>query len=191
MLRAQNCEAYVNAAFLFKFNSNCIESARLCFGGINSQFIHANDTELLLRGKNLYTNETLRIAIKVLENEIKPDEIMPDASPQYRQKLAISLFYKFVLSTCNENLIKPEYRSGANILKRPLSKGTQVYDTNKDEYPLTEPIVKYDGLAQVSGTAQYTNDVTHRHNQLWAAFVPATKVHCKIGKIDATEALVN
>lgn len=190
MLRAQNSEAYVNAAFLFRFNPNGVESARMCFGGINPQFIHAIDTETLLRGKNLYTNETLQLAIKVLRNELKPDEVMPDACPEYRRNLAISLFYKFVLSTCNEKLIKPENKTGANILERPLSKGTQVFETNKDEYPLTEPIVKNDGLVQVSGIAEYANDIQQQSDQLWAAFVPATKVHYKIGSIDASEALV-
>lgn len=189
-LRAQNCVAYVNAAFLFKFNLNIIASARMCFGGINPKFIHASDTETFLNGKNLHTNETLQIAIKVLKNELKPDQAMLDASPEYRRQLAISLFYKFVLSTCNENLIQPEHKSGANILQRPLSSGTQIYDTRKDEYPLTEPIVKYDGMAQVSGAAKYTNDVPHLHKELWAAFVVATKVRYKIGKIDATKALV-
>lgn len=115
---------------------------------------------------------------------------MTDASPEYRRRLAISLFYKFVLSTCNENLIRPEHRSGANILRRPLSSGKQTYDTQKNEYPLTEPIVKNDGVAQVSGAAKYTNDVPHFKDELWAAFVTAKKVHYKIGNIDASEALV-
>lgn len=192
-LRAQNCQAYVNAAFLFKFKSNAVnivESARMCFGGINAKFIHAIDTELFLRGKNLYVNETLQIAIRVLKNELKPDQVLPDASVEYRKLLAISLFYKFVLNTSNKNVIKPEHRSGAELLQRPLSSGTQTYDTQKDKFPITEPVVKNDGLAQISGVAKYSNDMQHYYNELWAAFVPATKVCYKIGSIDASEALV-
>lgn len=162
----------------------------MCFGGINPNFIHASDTETFLRGKTLHTNETLQIAIKVLKNELKPDDVMPDASSNYRKQLAISLFYKFVLSTCNGNRVRPEHRSGAQILQRPLSSGIQIYDTQKDEYPLTEPIVRYEGLSQVSGAAKYTNDIPHIHNQVWAAFVCATKVHSRIGKIDESKALV-
>lgn len=100
--------------------------------GIDPKFVHASDTEAFLRRKKLYTNDTLLVAIKVLQNEIIPDETLSDASPAYRKLLAVSLFYKFVLNTSAEQNVKPEYRSGANILKRPLSSGTQTFETKKE-----------------------------------------------------------
>lgn len=190
MPRAQNAHAYVNAAFLFKFNGDVVESARICFGGINPLFIHATNTEKSLQGKNLYTNETLQSAISYLNNEIDPDWVLPDASPEYRKNLAISLFYKAVLNTAPSDKIKPENKSGGDILERPLSSGMQIFDTYKDKYPLTQPVPKYEGLIQVSGEAQYANDIPQLDNELWAAFVPATRVRAKIGKIDASDALV-
>ncbi|KAJ6648665.1 Xanthine dehydrogenase [Pseudolycoriella hygida] len=190
MIRAQNAHAYVNGGILVKFNSNIVESARVCFGGINPKFVHAEDTQTFLRGRNLHTNETLKLAVNVLKNELHPDDVLPEASPAYRKRLAVSLFYRFVLSTCNESYIKPEFRSGANVLQRPLSKGTQSYDSDKDQFPLTESILKYEGIAQVSGAATYSNDIPTYPNELWAAFVPATKVHSKLGKIDASDALI-
>lgn len=191
MPRAQNAHAYVNAAFLFKFNGEVVESSRICFGGIDPSFIHATNTEKSLQGKNLYTNETLQSAISYLNSELNPDWILPDASPEYRKNLAISLFYKFVLNTAPEDKVKPEHRTGGEILQRTLSSGTQMFDTYKDKFPLTQPVPKYEGLIQVSGEAQYANDIPQLDNELWAAFVPANKVRAKIGKIDASEALVN
>ncbi len=191
MPRAQNAHAYVNAAILFKFNGDIVESARICFGGIDPTFIHASKTEKSLEGKNLYTNETLQSAISYLNNELQPDWILPDASPEYRKNLAISLFYKFVLNTAPEDKVKPEHKTGGEILQRPLSSGMQMFDTYEDKFPLTQPVPKYEGLIQVSGEAQYANDIPLLDNELYAAFVPASKVHAKIGKIDASEALVN
>lgn len=191
MPRAQNAHAYVNASFLFKFNGDIVESARICFGGIDPAFIHATSTEKSLQGKSLFTNETLQSAISYLNNEINPDCVLPDASPEYRKNLAISLFYKFVLNTAPEDKVKPEHRTGGEILQRPLSSGMQMFDTYKDKFPLTQPVPKYEGLIQVSGEAQYSNDIPYLDNELWAAFVPATKVRAKIGKIDASDALVN
>lgn len=191
MPRAQNAHAYVNAAFLFKFNGEVVESARICFGGIDPSFIHATNTEKSLQGKNLYTNETLQSAISYLNNELSPDWVLPDASPEYRKNLAISLFYKFVLNTAPEDKVKPAHRTGGEILHRTLSSGTQMFDTYQDKFPLTKPVPKYEGLIQVSGEAQYSNDIPQLDNELWAAFVPATKVRAKIGKIDASDALVN
>lgn len=190
MPRAQNAHAYVNAAFLLKFNGDVVDSARICFGGIDPLFIHASSTEKLLQGKNLYTNETLQSAINSLKSELNPDWVLPDASPEYRKNLAISLFYKFVLSTAPSDKIKPENKSGGEILERPLSSGIQMFDTYKDKFPLTQPVPKYEGLIQISGEAQYSNDIPQLDNELWAAFVPATKVRAKIGKIDPSDALV-
>lgn len=191
MSRAQNTHAWVNASFLFKFNGEIVDTARICFGAINPSFIHATNTEKSLEGKNLYTNETLQSAISYLKNDLNPDWILPDPSPEYRKNLAISLFYRFVLNTAPEDKVKPEYRTGGENLQRSLSSGIQIFDTYKDRYPLTEPVLKYEGLIQVSGEAKYCNDTPHLDNELWAAFVPATKVRSKIGKIDAGDALVN
>ncbi|KAJ6644053.1 Xanthine dehydrogenase [Pseudolycoriella hygida] len=189
MPRAQNAHAYVNAAFLLKFNGDVVDSARICFGGIKPSFIHASDTEKILQGKTFYTDETLQLAITTLNNEIHPDWVLPDASPEYRKNLAISLFYKFVLNTAPEGKVKPEHQSGGEILQRTLSSGKQEFDTYEDKFPLTQPIPKYEGLIQVSGEAQYVNDIPNMDNELWAAFVPTSKVRAKIGKIDASEAL--
>lgn len=195
MPRAQNAHAYVNAGFLFQFNSSkSVVSCRICYGGIHPNFTHATATEKLLTGSSdLYTNEGLKKVTDSLQQEIQPDWILPDASPEYRKSLAIALFYRFVLNT-NPNMdkMKPEYRSGADTLARPLSSGSQSYGTNKDEWPLTQAVPKYEGRIQCSGEAQYANDMfsINSKDELWAAFVVATKVHSKIIKFDATDALV-
>jgi hypothetical protein len=40
-------------------------------------------------------------------------------------------------------------RSGATSLQRPLSSGTETYDTDKTKWPLTEPITKRKAIMQV------------------------------------------
>lgn len=191
MPRAQNAHAFVNAGFLVRLVQNKVVSSRICFGGINPKFIHATATENFLVNKELFTNETLKEAFNILNNEIIPDWILPDASPEYRKNLALSLFYKFILNSCPKDKIKPEHLSGGEILKRPLSSGIQTYNTYEKEWPLTKPVHKYEGLIQCSGEAQFVNDIPHQNGQLWAAFIPATKPHLKIGKIDGSEALVS
>lgn len=192
MPRAQNSHAYVNAGFLFKFeNGGIVSSARLCFGGILPEFVHADKTEKLLVGKNLYENETLQQALHSLTAEINPDWVLPDACPDYRKNLAAALFYKFVLNTCPLNRINAKLISGGSILDRPISSGTQSYDTFKDRYPLTEKVPKYEGLIQCSGELQYVNDAKPMNDELWAAFVQATEIHSFVESINATDALVS
>lgn len=171
MPRAQNAHAYVNAGFLLKLNAGVTEAARICFGGINPEFIHATETEKFLAGKNLYTNETLQEALRILTSEIQPDCVLPDASPEYRKNLAASLFYKFVLNTCPSYQLNREFVSGGTILERPISSGKHTFDTFVDRYPLTEKVPKYEGLIQCSGELKYINDINPITNELWAAFV--------------------
>lgn len=94
--RVQNAHAYVNAAFLVKHDNFVVKSARILFGGINPNFVHAKNTEEYLVGKNLMENSTLQACIKNLDEEIQPDAVMPDASPKFRKNLAIALFYKVI-----------------------------------------------------------------------------------------------
>lgn len=189
MPRAQNSHAYVNAGFLFKFEGPVVRSARLCFGGISPEFVHADKTEKFLIGKNLYDNETLQKALQSLITEMNPDWVLPDACPDYRKNLAAALFYKFVLNTCPSNQINAKLISGGTILDRAISSGTQSYDTFKERYPLTEKVPKYEGLIQCSGELQYVNDVKLQ-DELWAAFVQATEVHSLVESVDASDALV-
>lgn len=190
MPRAQNAHAYVNAGFLVEYQNDIVLSIRICFGGITPEFIHATKTEEFLRGKDLYKNEILQAALSSLSDEMHPDWILPDASPDYRKNLALSLFYKFVISTCPEGRVKPEFLSGGETLQRPLSSGTQEFDTYKDKWPLTQPVPKYEAYIQTAGEAIYSNDFPPMKDELWAAFVLATKPHARIGKIDATNVMV-
>lgn len=200
MPRAQNAHALVNAAFLFEFEQSdakkTVKSCRICYGGINPKFIHADATEKLLIGVNdLYSNEFLLKAIKSLQNELIPDSILTDAPAEYRKNLALALFYRFILATAPTDQIQSQYASGGWSLERTLSSGSQLYQSNEKTYPLTQPALKYEGLIQCTGEAEYVNDMfsyaSNGDQELWAAFVTATQVHSKIVRIDATKALVS
>lgn len=195
MLRAQNVIAYVNAGFLFEFDTKkSVKSCRIVYGGINPKFIHAEQTEGVLTGvRNLYSNETLAKCIKSLQSELNPDNKLIDPSPAYRRDVAIGLLYRCIMNM-NIDVVKDEYKSGAYILKRPVSSGTQtVSDSNKKVFPVTEPVLKVEGLVQCSGEAIYSNDIfstQKRKNELWAAYVHCKAVHRKLINIDASKALV-
>lgn len=196
MPRAQNAHALVNAAFLFEFEQKTVKSCRICYGGINPTFIHAEATEKLLTGVNdLYSNEYLAKAMKSLQNELIPDSVLTDASAEYRKNLAMALFYRFLLATAPSEVIQSQYASGGWPLERALSSGSQIFQSNEKTYPLTQPTLKYEGLIQCAGEAEYVNDMfsnaSNADEELWAAFVPATQVHSKIVQIDATAALVS
>uniref|UniRef100_A0A182KGJ4 FAD-binding PCMH-type domain-containing protein n=1 Tax=Anopheles christyi TaxID=43041 RepID=A0A182KGJ4_9DIPT len=193
MPRAQNAHAYVNGAFLIKLEGANIVSSNICFGGIDPKLTHALKTEEYLKGKNLLTNDTIQGALKTLTSELNPNWVLPDAAPEYRKNLALSLFYKFALqvATVFNVPLKSEYKSGGSVLNRSISSGSQFYESNQqqEQWSLMKKVPKIEGFSQASGEAKYINDLPTFPGELHAAFVLGTKVHAKITSLDAEEAL--
>lgn len=192
MPRAQNAHAYVNAGFRVKLDNGkigqIVSKPTIVFGGINPDFIHATKTEEYLVGKNLYDTKVLQAALKILDGELKPNHVLPDASPAYRKTLAEGLFYKFVLSMSPES-VKQRLRSGGQMLVRPLSEGKQEFDTDKTKWPVNKPLPKLEALVQCSGEATYVNDVLTIPGELYCAFVVTTVGKGRIKGTDASDAL--
>ncbi|EDW38594.1 GL11937 [Drosophila persimilis] len=192
MPRAQNAHAYVNAAFLLELdNATKVKTARICFGGINPEFVHATAIEKLLLGRNPYENGLVEKAFGQLSTLLQPDAVMPDASPVYRRKLACGLFYKFLLKTATQRKqgVGSRFALGGSLLQRPVSSGKQNFETFQEHYPVTKATEKHEGLIQCSGEATFANDLPTQPSQLWAAFVHAKKVGAKVTKVDPQPAL--
>ncbi|CAL7942348.1 unnamed protein product [Xylocopa violacea] len=190
MPRAQNAHAHVNAGFLFKLNGAGIvqQKPNIIIGGINKDFLHASKTEDFLVGKSIYDKSVIKEALNKLDEELKPDHVLPDYSPQFRKTLAEGLFFKFILSIKPEN-VDPRARSGGSLLDRGLSSGKQDFDTDKNLWPLNQPLPKLESIHQTSGEAQYVNDIPPFPNEVFCAFVLTTVANGKVDSIDTSEAL--
>ncbi|CAG7835136.1 unnamed protein product [Allacma fusca] len=192
--RHQNAHAYVNAAFLIKVDPaldfKITEKPSICFGGINPKFVHATRTEDALTGADLADPNTLKKAIKMLDEEVEPDHHLPDSTPQYRKQLTQNLLYKVVLGILGEKA-DGNLHSGAEVLIREQNSGRQTYDTDEEfgMSPLYKPVAKLEALAQCSGEAEYVNDIPKQQDELSGAFVTATLANTEIKTIDASEAL--
>ncbi|KAM3958764.1 uncharacterized protein ACR2FA_007169 [Aphomia sociella] len=194
MPRSQNAHAQVNAAFLYKFDPHDEEtvlSARIVIGGLSACFIHARATENFLVNKKIFNNNTLQHALHVLKDELVVEEIAGEFTIEYRKKVALGLFYKGLLNLIPKKELKPWYRSGARDYRktRPVSKGSEVYDTNPLIWPITEPIPKLDALIQCAGEAKYVNDLPTQAKEVFCAFVTSDICTGEIESVDPTPAL--
>ncbi|XP_047998098.1 probable aldehyde oxidase 4 [Leguminivora glycinivorella] len=193
MPRSLNAHAIVNAAFLYKIcdpqDHVCL--ARMVYGGLSPHFVHANNTEKFLIGRQLFSNDTLQSAIKVLLQDLVVEDCPPEPSAKYRRDLAVNLFYKGLLSLCPSSTVSPKYESGGIVLSktRPVSNGRQFVDTNPLLWPLTQPIQKVEALIQCAGEAPYTEDLPELPREVFGEFVLATIPVGEIKHIDASEAL--
>lgn len=190
MPRAQNAHAYVNAGFVAQVDTSSmtVKFASIVFGGIGPYPHHAINTEALLKSKVLTDETTLKGALSSLAQEINPDSSPIGPSKAYRKSVAIGLFYKFYLSLLGDKA-SARVKSAAEKFTRPVSSGTQSYDTQPQEYPLTKPMTKLSAKAQTSGEAQYASDIPTQGGELYAAFVISSQGNCKIDSLDASEAL--
>ncbi|XP_013192259.1 probable aldehyde oxidase gad-3 isoform X2 [Amyelois transitella] len=194
MPRSQNAHAQVNAAFLYEFdrhNSDVVLSARIVIGGLSAKFVHAYNTEKFLIKKKIFTNSVLQNALQILNDEILTEEIAGEPSPEFRKKVALGLFYKGLLNLIPKAQLKPLYRSGARDFRktRPMSKGSEIYDTNPLIWPETEPMPKLDALVQCAGEAKYVNDIPTQPKEVFCAFVTSDICVGELESIDPSAAL--
>uniref|UniRef100_T1P8E3 Molybdopterin-binding domain of aldehyde dehydrogenase n=1 Tax=Musca domestica TaxID=7370 RepID=T1P8E3_MUSDO len=191
MPRAQNAHAYVNAAFLIQVKNPdfIVKSARISYGGLCPEFVRAKQLENSLLNKPLFHAQTAQMALATLRGEIKATFVLPEPSPEYRITLAHGLFYKFLLAHAPAENICASFASGGGVLKRPVSRGKQTFETHDSCLPLKKPTLKHEGLLQCSGEAVFSNDLPPQGQQLWAAFFTAKKVGAKIADVNTEEAL--
>lgn len=144
MPRAQNASAFLNAAFLLNLDTTTgvVTNARLCFGGIRPDFLHAKAIEQILLQQRFYDKTVVAKIFSKLPKILQPNEVRPGTSPEYRRILGGGIMLKFLLESAPDNMVKPEYRSGGSILKRNISSGVQIFDTQPKNYPVTQAVQK-------------------------------------------------
>ncbi|XP_072438458.1 xanthine dehydrogenase-like [Chiloscyllium punctatum] len=193
MPQTQNSQSYVCAAFRVQlkpwFGIKSVESISMIYGGISDNFIHASNTEKYLQGKDITSDETLQGALAILAKEVIPDDSDPlVARAEYRQSLALGLFYKFFLFLLGERYVSPYNRSAIYSLNRPISSGKQTFSSKPEDYPLTEPMPKLGAYKQTTGELLYINDIFPRHNELFSAFCLSKVGNATISHIDISVA---
>ncbi|GFO32658.1 indole-3-acetaldehyde oxidase [Plakobranchus ocellatus] len=148
--------------------------------------VHAEKTEAFLEQKVL-DEAVIREALKVMYDEIEPDDLEVGGSPHYRRQLSVNLLYKTFLEVyqpANESL-----QSGTGSMERPLSSGLQTYQQKTDMLPIGEAMPKKTAPLQASGEAKYTNDMPFLQDELKAAFVMSDVAKGKIVRVDTSEAM--
>ncbi|XP_045451999.1 xanthine dehydrogenase-like [Melitaea cinxia] len=192
MPRSQSAHAIVHAGFNYKINTmGVVVASRIVYGGLSAVFTRAWKTETYLLNKKIFQNETLQGALKVLNKELVVTELLPEPPVEYRRQMALSLFYKGLLSLCPRDKLNLRYRSGAVKIHetRPVSDGKQIFTTNPTMWPVNRPFPKLDALIQCAGEAKYTEDLPSLPGEVFAAFVLTTVGRGTIDRIDPSVAL--
>ncbi|XP_022827163.1 xanthine dehydrogenase 1-like [Spodoptera litura] len=190
MPRAQSSHAIVNAGFLFKLNSsNVVEEATIVYGALSEKFEKAVSTERYLIGRDLFSNDTLQGALKVLDGEMIVEDHPPEPSIEYRRHIAKALFFKALLNLAPSRAPRCDSAVIDLHLTRQCSKAKQVFSTDTSLWPVNKPMPKLEAKIQCAGEAIYTDDMPSFHNEVFGSFVLSTVGLGTILKMDPSEAL--
>lgn len=126
------------------------EKPLILLGGINPNFIHAAQTEDFLTRRRLTDSATVVEAAERLGQEVHPDNLPQDASPEYRRSLSQALLYKTIVGFLGDQ-VNPQLASAGPNIVRPLSSGQQEFDMDQETWPVGEPVPKLESATQISG----------------------------------------
>lgn len=187
-LRQENAHSVANACFKVRIGEGAtVAACSLVFGGIAPVAFHSTSAEQLLVGRS-WNDQTLADVLQAVRSDVDsayaacrqrmralPSDGIPE---EYRLQLAESFFYKFFVHVAERTKPKevpPRDRSAGKIYERPVSKGTQDFETYEYEYPVSVPIIKLSAFEQATGEARYTHDLPLPPRGLYAAFVTSLR----------------
>nr|GMD12939.1 xanthine dehydrogenase 1-like isoform X1 [Ipomoea batatas]GMD16352.1 xanthine dehydrogenase 1-like isoform X1 [Ipomoea batatas] len=189
--------AIVNAGmrvFLEKKNKNWVVSdASIVFGGVAPLSLVASKTREFLIGKS-WNKELLQGALEPLKEEIVLMENAPGGMVEFRKSLTLSFFFKFFLWVCHQmsgeivEKVQSSYLSAIEPFNRPSLSASQDFEIRKHGTSVGSSEVHLSSRLQVSGEAEYTDDIPMPPNSLHAALILSKKPHARVLSIDDSEA---
>ena len=163
------------------------------YGGMGPTTVQANKTMEYLQGKTWGEHEVLEGAYNALEQDFNLAYNVPGGMPVYRKSLALGFFFRFWHDIGGELKLSTseKFDDAVYEIEREISKGHRDPDNPQYVKWFMNLIVvnknlwenQFNHMAamkQVTGQAQYTDDIPLYHNELYGALVLSTKAHAKI-----------
>lgn len=171
-----------------------ISDASIVYGGVAPLSLSALKTKEFLIGK-CWNQELLQDALKILQKDIIIKEDAPGGMVEFRKSLTLSFFFKFFLWVSHQmdgkksvESIELSHLSAIQSFHRPPVIGSQDYEVIKHGTAVGSPEVHLSSRLQVTGEAEYTDDVPIPPRSLHAALILSRKAHARILSIDDSEA---
>ncbi|XP_074291115.1 xanthine dehydrogenase 1-like isoform X2 [Silene latifolia] len=172
-----------------------VADASIVYGGVAAVTFSASKTKDFIIGKS-WNKELLDSALKVLEEDVVIKEDAPGGMVEFRRSLTLSFFFKFFLWACEKMDVGSsplETFVSSNISALEPSKkfsviGTQDYEIVKQGTSVGAPEIHQSATLQVTGEAEYADDLPTPPSCLHAALILSQMPHARIVSIDDSEA---
>ncbi|KAI8927171.1 molybdopterin binding aldehyde oxidase/xanthine dehydrogenase [Entophlyctis helioformis] len=187
--------AIVNAALSVTLERHgsqfIVHDGCFAFGGMGI----AHKTLAQIRGKVWSRALMDEMSPKLLE-DMPLTATAPGGQIEYRKTLAQSFVAKFVMSVCSDlsadaKSLSLDVREMSVLqpIERGISSGIQVFAESKGPGSVGKSVQHVSALKQVTGEAEYIDDMPPLHNELHGAIVGSSIARGLIKSVDATAAL--
>ncbi|XP_010545582.1 PREDICTED: xanthine dehydrogenase 1 [Tarenaya hassleriana] len=168
-----------------------VSDASIAYGGVAALSFCARKTKEFLIGK-VWNYDLLQDALKVIQNDVLIREDAPGGMVEFRNSLTLSFFFKFFLWVSHQisivrpavESIPPSHFSAVQPVSRPSRIGCQDYETVKQGTSVGSSEIHLSAKMQVTGEAEYTDDIPVPPNTLHAALVLSKVPHARILAVD-------
>jgi xanthine dehydrogenase/oxidase len=180
------------AALRLRLSSDgIVEVANLVYGGMAPMTVAAKKANTYLTGRKFAELDTLEGAMNALEQDFNLEFGVPGGMASYRKSLALGFFYRFYHEVMQSLGSGEADAEAVPELERDVSTGKE--DKAAAAAYMQETVGKSNphvaALKQVTGEAQYTDDIPPLKNELYGCLVLSTKAHAKILSVDYSAAL--
>ena len=207
--RREDDIAIVTAGMRAKFDvrdggTPVVTDLALGFGGMSFKTVACPETAKAMIGKP-WTYAAMEEGLAALARDLPMADDVPGGMPEFRRSLAKSFFFKFFVDCArrliNDGLLpqggamkttfglEDAELSSANRFHRPPLRGAQYFQVTPAGEKVGQPTMHQSAEAQVTGEAEYCDDVAKPAGCLHAALVTSTHAHAKLLSVDASAAL--
>ena len=160
----------------------------IAIGGVFPVPTRLTAVETSLTGVDVTSASSLQTVLAAFQTAVSTGVDPGPGRVAYRQQVALNYFYKFMLSL--QPSLPSDLAAAADVwLKRKETTSSQTFGPPvASERPASEAIPKVDGLAQTSGTAQYTADIPAPAGCLYGALVLTDRANVTITAVDTSAA---
>ncbi|KAK7325036.1 hypothetical protein VNO77_29072 [Canavalia gladiata] len=170
-----------------------VADASIFYGGVAPYSLSATKTKEFLIGK-IWDQDLLQNALEVLQKDVILKENAPGGMVEFRKSLTLGFLFKFFLWVSHQmegikKSIPLSHLSAMDLVHRPPITGSQDYEILKQGTSVGSPEIHLSSRLQVTGEAEYADDIPMPPNGLHAAFVLSSKPHARILRIDDSGAI--
>lgn len=184
--------AIVTSALKVRLDENgVVEASNLVYGGMAPFTVAAKQANAFLVGKKFAELETLEGTMNALEQDFNLSFGVPGGMASYRKSLALSFFYRFYHEVMQALGGEKADTDATDELERGISTGKEDKDATAAyvQETLGKPNPHVAALKQVTGEAQYIDDIPPAKNELYGCLVLSSKAHAKLKSVDFSPAL--